>query len=72
MEEEFKLKPCAQCGKDIRFTWYVAESYAYKRGAKYFCGYKCLRAYDKEQEQKRAEQAEKRRLARERKTNEQQ
>lgn len=46
-------KICTQCGKTIRFGYYDLEQYVYKRGTprtshtKYFCGYKCLREFDK-------------------------
>ena len=48
-----KEKKCAVCGKDM----YAGEEWAYKRRdgkgkPKWFCSYKCMRAYDKKNEPK--------------------
>lgn len=50
-----KEKKCAICGKDI----YAGEEWAYKRRengerTKWFCTYKCMRAYDAKHERKQA------------------
>ena len=49
-----KEKKCAICGKDI----YAGEEWAYKRRekserTKWFCSYKCMRAYDAKRGQKK-------------------
>lgn len=53
-----KEKKCAVCGKDM----YAGEEWAYKRRdgkgkPKWFCSYKCMRAYDKKNEPKQTRPA---------------
>ena len=53
-----KEKKCAICGKDM----YAGEDWAYKRRiggerTKWFCSYKCMRAYDAKTEPKQKKQA---------------
>ena len=42
---------CAWCGKEI----YVSEEWAYRRGFKSFCTWKCLRAFDRDKGSKNRE-----------------
>lgn len=41
-------KKCAECGKE--FVVLYQDIWAYKRGEKWLCSWKCLRAYDKSKE----------------------
>lgn len=38
---------CAECGKGFGTLLFDMTQYAYKRGNKVFCSWKCMRAYDK-------------------------
>ena len=60
MKESGETRKCAQCGKDFRTAYYIESEYAYRRGTKLFCSFKCTREYDK----KKAEAALNRRRKR--------
>lgn len=49
---------CGRCGKEIRMLLIDRDEYVYKRGYKYFCSWKCMRAFDAEQVDKRRRRSE--------------
>lgn len=46
------MKACAMCGKEFDLSVYDSKRYVYKRGRQYFCGWECLRKYDKSEIEK--------------------
>lgn len=41
MDNKFKTKICARCGKTIELKWYRPKDYLYKRSGKFYCSLKC-------------------------------
>ena len=44
-------KKCHMCGKG--FVVLHVDMWTYKRSERYFCSYKCMRAFDKRKEERR-------------------
>lgn len=42
---------CEECKENIHAFKFNLDEYVYKRGTKYFCGWACMRKWDKEHKQ---------------------